>query len=238
MSRVRKSVPKTFSKSSYSVVLNKPFTVIQIKKEKTLDQIIKSTSCYIQNVTPVLLFSKLASASFKPKSILDLCSSPGGKLLLAHDFFPEAKLYANDVSEAKLKRLKENVKKYDLSVKFSCQKGEKFQSDNRFDLIIIDAPCSNSGVLHKRAEARWRITPKKLEELCTLQYHLIKRALSFLTPRGQIWYMTCSILSYENEGLVEEAKEDMGFSILKTHQQLPNQKGYDGGFACSLQLNP
>ena len=209
-------------------------SVFQLKKNEPLTGYFKDSAFYVQNVTPVVLIENL-SKTFLAKKVLDLCASPGGKLILAHDIFPNAKFYANDVSDKKIKRLEENLKKYQIQAILSISQGQTYQSNEKFDLIILDVPCSNSGVLHKRAEARWRITEKKLKELKELQLKLIQNASTLLEEQGQIWYLTCSILKEENEDIIKQAAEDYHLEILKTEKILPNEKGWDGGFGCALR---
>lgn len=211
-------------------------------KEKELDEYINRSDCYIQNATPVALITQLASHYSlnelkeniaAPLSILDLCSSPGGKLLLASELFPKSTLFANDISEAKLKLLSSNLTKYNVKATLYKMKGEEFESNIKFDLIIIDAPCSNSGVLNKRTEARWRICEKTLLEHKRVQLALLKRAKDLLSPSGAIWYMTCSILKQENEEVITESAQ-LGLKELKKIKILPNYDGWDGGFGCAL----
>lgn len=201
-----------------------------LKDREWLSHYAKSPDFYIQNATPYLLMEHLRQGPFQPQTILDLCASPGGKTLIAHDFFPNAKLYANDVSEQKLVKLRQNFEKYNLEVSLSCSKGEDFPLDKKFDLIIIDAPCSNTGVLFKRAEARWRFTEENLKALKEVQIKLLEHAQKLLNPNGQIWYLTCSIVQGENEQIVSES----GLSIQRQLTIYPDNFGLDGGFACSL----
>ena len=221
-------------KSEAALVYEGKSKVYQLEKDQSLTPFLKTASYYVQNITPVVLIEKL-SQNFQPKKILDLCSAPGGKLLLSHDLFPKAILYANDISKRKIELLEENLKKYQIAAKVTISPGQSFKSTEKFDLIILDVPCSNSGVLHKRAEARWRITEKRLEQLNELQFQLIKNAYTFLEKGGQIWYMTCSILEDENEKMIERAAKEFRLEIVKTEKILPNMKGWDGGFACSLR---
>ncbi|HSW72646.1 MAG TPA: transcription antitermination factor NusB, partial [Chlamydiales bacterium] len=144
--------------------------------ESELAKASNEKAVYIQNKTPIELLSSLAK-DFHPKSILDLCASPGGKLLHAHDLFPDSEVFANDVSEMKCRLLRENLEKYEVEAEVFCGKGEEISFDRKFDLIIVDAPCSNSGVLHKRAEARWRLTPENLAKLREQQLAILKNAI-------------------------------------------------------------
>lgn len=201
--------------------------VIRLEDVSLLPELSKSPAYYVQNVTPIYLMEQLRKHSnIEPSRILDLCASPGGKLLAAHDFFPNAQLFANDVSEHKLRRIRENCAKYAIDAHLTVGRGELYPKNQRFDLIIIDAPCSNTGVLNRRPEARWRFSEENLRELSEIQSALLNHALELLAPGGEIWYLTCSILPDENE--------KKGFPNIKTHyaeRVLPNQKGWDGGFA-------
>lgn len=192
----------------------------------------QSPQYYIQNSTPCTLLNALPADP--PATLLDLCASPGGKLLLAHQRFPKAHLFANDLSGEKVRTLKENLEKYGIQAELRISKGEEYPDGTLFDLIIIDAPCSNSGVLHKRPEARWRYEPHAHEKL---QLALIERAKDLLTPNGTLWYMTCSILPEENEQLVKKACKKFHLKLLKELIILPNQEHADGGYGAALQLS-
>lgn len=202
-----------------------------IDKAASLSALAEMPEIYIQNGTPVALIAALAEQIRPPSRVLDLCASPGGKLLAVHDLYPNAKLFANDVSNEKLLRLSQNLQKYHVQATLSCGPGEGYASGNAFDLIILDVPCSNSGVLNKRPEARWRLNAEALRDLERTQKALIKHAASLLAPGGAIWYMTCSILKEENEGIVQ----DQGLKVEYTKTILPNNEGWDGGFCALLK---
>lgn len=204
-------------------------TCIPFNPEQLLS-IAENPLYYIQNPTPALLMEALAPTTSTPKAILDLCAAPGGKLLLAHDLFPQAALYANDSSAERMKTLVENAKKYGLFLHTRVGTGETYPQEKPFDLIIIDAPCSNSGVLYKRPEARLRLNQKQMAILQEEQLALLDRAASLLSVQGVIWYMTCSILPEENEELMARSNLD----ILLQKTQLPTKDGLDGGFGAAL----
>lgn len=212
-----------------------PCSIAVIKDPGLIPRLASSSQVYIQNVTPAVLLGNLChQMTTPPQRILDLCASPGGKLVAVHDAFPQAILYANDISTEKLKRLAENCQKYGISVHLSCSAGEAYTSSDLFDLIILDVPCSNSGVLNKRPEARWRLSASALVDLEKTQLSLIAHAKTLLAPHGMLWYMTCSILKKENEALIQYACKH--FNLQVHHQQaiLPNALGWDGGYACAL----
>jgi 16S rRNA (cytosine967-C5)-methyltransferase len=210
---------------------------IAIIPPSEVEKIGKSSDWYIQNIAPAALMSYLAEQdkNFSPGTILDLCAAPGGKFLLAHDLYTQAELFANDVSSEKLARLQENCQKYGLAALLSCCRGEEYPKDKQFDLIILDVPCSNSGVLHKRPEARWRLSQETLAEHIAMQKQLIANALDLLNPAGQIWYLTCSILPAENELLTDALCQELSLKKIAEKTILPNSSGYDGGYGCLLK---
>jgi 16S rRNA (cytosine967-C5)-methyltransferase len=211
-------------------VRKKPFEFVRLSRPQA-DQ-----NLYIQNITPALLCMRLSEKMTEvPCRILDLCASPGGKLLMAHDLFPQAELYANDVSEDKMRKVRENLKKYDVTAHLTIGIGEKYPTSQRFDLIILDVPCSNTGVLNKRPEARFRLNREYLDPLKAAQLRLLKHARELISEKGFIWYMTCSILPEENEQIVDCACELYGLKMISCCLQLPNREGYDGGYAALLQ---
>lgn len=213
---------------------NIPFDYISLKNAN-IAPLVATNHIYIQNPTPGKLISYLYDAQFQPSSILDMCASPGGKLILAHQLFPQISLTANDISLKKIKLIETNLKRLEIKANFTCFQGEQYPLTNTFDLIIIDAPCSNSGVLHKKAEARWRIESNIIKQLQQTQYNLLKQAEKLLSEKGQIWYMTCSILPSENETIIQKICEETNLQICKTGITIyPDDNGYDGGFACSF----
>lgn len=207
---------------------------VKVKDVKTLPTLIESSNFYIQNITPAELFNSLTINKDAPKAILDLCAAPGGKLLLAHDIYPEASLHANDLTQQKINLLNENIEKYQLNVKVQCGPGEHYSSQEKFDLIILDVPCSNSGVLNKRPEARWRLSKSNIEKQNQIQKALLTQALTLLNKGGEVWYMTCSILKDENENLVEAVAKECNAKIRIMKTILPDSEGRDGGFAAAL----
>lgn len=232
MARARK--PVDLSPYEQVPVLFSPF--VFIRNAKQLKEVADSTSFYIQNLTSALHVHALSKRMPKPpETILDLCASPGGKLLLAHDYFPKAELFANDLTEAKAKTLKLNLEKYNIPAHISVGPGESYQSERPFNLIICDVPCSNTGVLSKRPEARWRFSERNLRELEKIQLRLIENASRLLAPNGRIWLMTCSILPQENEELTKKACSCFNLQKTYEHLQLPSQEGYEGGYAAELK---
>ncbi len=225
-----------------ALLLSNDPPVAILQNTENLKEITDSPAYYVQNTTPILLLDALckqkkalhAPPLANPLAILDLCAAPGGKLLGVYDFFPEAQLQANDISEEKIKVLQENCQKYAIPAQLTQLRGEEYPLTQLFDIVILDVPCSNTGVLNKRPEARWRLTEENLASLLETQKKLLMQAVKLLKPAGQLWYLTCSILKEENEERMQWAAEQ--FSLTLSYQQtiLPQKEGWDGGYACAL----
>lgn len=195
-----------------------------------------SPSGYIQNYTPYLLVTSLAGAcTSPPKRILDMCAAPGGKTVLLSKLFPEAHIVANDLAK-KSDLLRQNINRFCPHVELRTGPGQEISTKAPFDLIVIDAPCSNSGVLYKCPEARFRLNPDTLVELETLQKSLFEHALTLVGDTGSLWYMTCSILQQENELFCQKMAHQFGLQIISKHLILPNHMGHDGGFGCLFRF--
>ncbi len=198
---------------------------LEFQQVDDIDPFISSKQHYIQNPTQANLLVELVKNIPPPKNILDLCASPGGKSILLKELFREAHLTVNDRSEEKLNTLANNLEKYGIDAFFSCGPAEEFQADGQFDLVLVDAPCSNSGVLGKRPEARWRISKENIEKLQKTQLAILERASSLVARSGTLIYMTCSILAQENEEVAKNCSLQAVANQLKTPEA-----GLDGGF--------
>ncbi|MFT5406603.1 MAG: 16S rRNA (cytosine967-C5)-methyltransferase, partial [Verrucomicrobiales bacterium] len=104
-----------------------------------------------------------------------------------------------------------------------------------FDRILIDVPCSNTGVLRRRVDLRWRMRPEIFAEMADLQVLLTSQILKRLLPGGHAVYSTCSIEPEENEAVVERLlAEDPALEQRKVVRSSPQIDGFDGAFASLL----
>lgn len=209
-------------------------TSVHIEDKKLWPELIKDPNIYIQNVTYTYFIDTFSELIKTPATILDLCASPGGKSLALYDLFPNADITANDITPEKMALLKENKRKYQMALNLTMHPAESYPLDKKYDLILLDLPCSGSGVLGKRPEARHRLTASEIKKHSALQKKILKRASSLLNAGGSIWYMTCSILQQENEKIIEWALS-LGLQEIKSLKIFPNEEGWDGGFAALLQ---
>jgi 16S rRNA (cytosine967-C5)-methyltransferase len=142
--------------------------------------------------------------------VLDLCAAPGGKTThLAERMRNEGQIVAVDVHAERLALVGAACQRLGLSI-IETRVADAAGSDlppGPFDRILVDVPCSNTGVLGKRPEARWRIAPEGIAELAVLQRRLLVQAAALLAPGGRLVYSTCSVEPEENELVVRNALE-------------------------------
>jgi 16S rRNA (cytosine967-C5)-methyltransferase len=174
-------------------------------------------------------------------TVLDLCAAPGTKTThLAELMRNEGRLIATDSSECRLKLVPQNAERLGLSIIETAVvtlEGKDIPA-GPFDAILIDAPCSNTGVLGKRPDARWRIQPEDLEELSRIQLLLLLAASDRLKPGGRIVYSTCSIEPDENSSVIEAACHFRPKLKIVEQRELNPGRNADGGFQCLLGTNP
>lgn len=104
-----------------------------------------------------------------------------------------------------------------------------------FDRILVDAPCSNTGVIRRRVDVRWRLTDEDFIRMPAQQLALIKRTATLLKPGGTLVYSTCSLEPEENDRVVEKAVAAVpGLRFVESRRTLPFIDGVDGAFAAKF----
>jgi 16S rRNA (cytosine967-C5)-methyltransferase len=173
------------------------------------------------------------------ENVLDLCAAPGGKAChMAELMRNQGVIAAVDDSARRLERLVENVQRLDLRIIATVEsEGANFarQHPGKFDRVLLDAPCSNTGVLRRRVEARWRFSDAAVAELAAQQRALLEAALHCLRPGGTLVYSTCSVEPEENAQLVAAAlRSAPGFRLESQEEFLPAHEGGDGLFMARI----
>jgi len=211
--------------------------VFEFKSHPPIEEMrsFKNGFFYVQD--PSTLFAVDLLAPKPGERVLDLCAAPGGKTTyMAQRMKNEGKLVATDSSMDRLELLKENCERLGVTcVDVLPASSINPQTTQPFDRVLLDAPCSNTGVLRRRVDLRWRARPEELERLRKEQIELLARAAAFVKPGGVLVYSTCSLEPEENSGVVEEfLKANSAFMLDESGDVLPMRDGFDGAFAARL----
>ncbi len=162
------------------------------------------------------LSASMAVRTLSPQpgwSILDLCSAPGSKTTQIAELSRDAaSVTATDIDTVRLERVAENIARLGLKSVTIVPHAQLEQATKPFDAILLDAPCSNTGVLSRRVEARFRVTAQAVKDIAAIQKGLLAKAAGLVKPGGRICYSTCSIQRRENQDMTRE--------FLAGHQRL------------------
>ena len=177
---------------------------------------------------PATRFAVDMMAPKKGEKILDACAAPGGKAIQMA--WRGADVTACEVNPARRRKLEENIARTKVPIKVVAE-----FSGGSYDKILVDAPCSNTGVLRRRPDARWNWTEEKLQQLVALQADILDAAAKLLLPGGRLVYSTCSNEPEENVAQVEAFLErHPEFSFAEATESMPVESGCDGAFAAAL----
>lgn len=169
--------------------------------------------------------------------VVDVCAAPGGKALLAAE--KAAHVLARDVSEQKLERIRENARRMGLEEKITVQLWDARQADESMaesaDAVFMDVPCSGLGVLGKKRDIKYRVTPESLDELTRLQREIIEGSWRYVKPGGVLMYSTCTIDRRENQDMCEWICANYPFTLEECRQLLPERAHMDGFFYARLR---
>ncbi len=180
-------------------------------------------------------------------AVLDLCAAPGTKTIhLAERMKNQGRIVAVDISTGKLSKITDSCKRMGISIVKTVRASQMADSlePKSFDVVLVDAPCSNTGVLARRPEAKWRFSNENLLELTDIQQTLASKGAEFLKPTGQLIYSTCSIETEENSDIADwliEQNDIKGLELIEKLQTLPAggdcpEKWHDGGFFAKFRM--
>ena len=180
--------------------------------------------------------TRLAVELLDPKEgerVLDACAAPGGKTVQIA--WRGASVVACEVNPKRRRRLEENLARLKLGVEVIPE----LPASQTFDKVLVDAPCSNTGVLRRRPDARWNWNGEKLAALVKLQSEILDACASRVAPGGVLVYSTCSNEPEENEAQVAAfLARHPDFSLEESRESIPFDSGTDGAFAARLRRNP
>lgn len=186
---------------------------------------------YIQDAAAQLAAPFL---QLEPKQrILDACAAPGGKTTQILEVMPTVKeVVALDSDEKRLKRLQENLQRLNLKATIQCAPANHLDAwwdEEPFDRILLDAPCSATGVIRRHPDIKILRKPKDIEKLSDQQSDLLQQLWPILKSGGILLYVTCSILPMENDAVVTQFVETQQDAKVVT-LEMPFAKSLPSGY--------
>lgn len=176
-----------------------------IKEYGRVEQDDSLRGMYITQSEPSMLVSRILNPK-RGEAVLDACSAPGSKTThLAQLMENKGMILAVDIHESRTKLVKNNCRRLGVScVKTLVSDSREIakKTNQRFDAVLVDAPCSGTGVLNRRADARWRRKSTDIITLSRLQKEILESAASLLKPGGRLVYSTCSMEPEENSFVI------------------------------------
>ncbi|KMK52531.1 16S rRNA methyltransferase [[Actinobacillus] muris] len=183
------------------------------------------------------------------EQILDACAAPGGKTTHILELAPHANVIALDIEANRLKRVRENLQRLKQTATVICGDASRpeqwLEQDIMFDRILLDAPCSATGVIRRHPDIKWLRQESDIAELAALQQRILTALWQRLKPNGTLLYATCSILAEENSEQIARflahtpnaRLEPLQFhtETVQYKQFLPQQAGGDGFFYAKLR---
>lgn len=193
---------------------------------------------YIQDESSMLVAELLAPE--RGQKILDLCAAPGGKTThLAQLMQDKGEIIACDIYPHKLELIKNNAQELGINIiKTQLNDATVLNTDfvDRFDAVLVDAPCSGLGVLRHRAEIRWRRTQENLKVFPPLQTAILTNAAQYVHKDGFLVYSTCTIEQSENHYIMTDFLQKHGnFHLISERQLLPQTDNTDGFYLAKMQ---
>ncbi|OCG28478.1 16S rRNA (cytosine(967)-C(5))-methyltransferase [Gilliamella sp. wkB108] len=173
------------------------------------------------------------------EQILDLCAAPGGKTTHILEVAPKANVLAVDIDASRVKRIYQNLARLKQQAEVKVGDGltpEKWCAGQEFDRILLDAPCSATGVIRRHPDIKWLRRDSDIAQLTELQYAILSKIWHYLKVGGTLVYATCSILPDENKLQIERFLQAHNDAKLQGElkQLLPAPEGGDGFFYAVL----
>ncbi len=181
-----------------------------------------------------------ATATLRPDLVIEVCAGRGTKTRQLAEIHPQARIIATDINPSKLAALRDAVAGHDRVQVIEHDHLEQFAG--RGALVVTDVPCTNTAVLARRVEAKYRFNQRNLGKLVALQRRIVTGAVGLLAARGHLLYSTCSLEAEENERQTEWVVERYGLRICGSGTSMPTggpgdplTRYTDGGYFALLQ---
>jgi len=171
-------------------------------------RLIKSGALVVQDLASVT--AGFVAAPKPGQVVVDVCAAPGNKTThLAAQMQNRGRIYSVDISGARLSHWKREI------ARCGCEIAMPIRADARrlpfkteADIVLVDPPCSNSGVFARSPAGKWKLTPARVNEFALRQYAILQASSDYVKPNGTLVYCTCSILPEENEFVIEAFLRD------------------------------
>ncbi len=209
-------------------------------------QLANDGSLYLQDPSTRLCIELLAPQA--NETILDACAAPGGKSLMIADTMGQGRIIALDEEGPRLQRLRENLNRAPQGVTVALMPGDlekagamyfrDFNLPDTYDAVLLDAPCSNTGVMRHRIDVKWRLQAGDFAQHGKQQVALLHAAARLVRPGGRLVYSTCSIDAEENDKVLRTFFDSRAGGPFKLEKQVlayPWIDGHDGAAAFLLR---
>lgn len=200
---------------------------------------------YVQDLGSILVSSFLNPR--KDSRVLDLCAAPGGKTTHLSELMDNTgEIVACDKSKGKINLIKENAQRLGCKNISPMINDARVLNDdfvNKFDYVLVDAPCSGIGLYRKKPDIKWNKGIDDLKDLGKIQLEILNNAKEYVKDQGLLLYSTCSLSKIENEDVIENfLSENKNFKIKKLRDKevlklFPSVDGSDGFSICLLEKN-
>ena len=194
----------------------------------------------VQDVSSMLVAE--AADPQKGDYVIDVCAAPGGKSLHVGDKMEGfGTVDARDVSQYKVNLIEENIRRTNsINVQAKVQDATIFDQESELlaDIVLADVPCSGYGVIGKKPDIKYRVTPQKQEEIVILQRTILDRAANYVKPRGTLIFSTCTIAKEENEENMMWFLQNYPFKLESLDPCLPEKLHSETTALGYLQLLP
>lgn len=200
---------------------------------------------YVQDLGSILVASFLNPR--ENSSLLDLCAAPGGKTThLAEIMKNTGKIIACDKSQGKIKLIQENAKRLGVkNIETRVNDARILNKDfiDKFDYVLVDAPCSGTGLYRKKPDIKWNKDLEDIKSLAEIQLEILDKAKDYVKDGGELLYSTCSLSKIENEDVVNKFLENnKNFKIKKLRDRevlklFPSTDGSDGFSITLMEKN-
>ena len=228
------------------------FFEVKAGKWDEVRRLVGEGALYVQDPSTRLCMELLSPQP--SETILDACAAPGGKSLFIADLMKTGKIVALDEPAApgktdiRLVRLKENLSRAPSGVEVALVEADlrkvntlfyrNLNLPEEYDAVLLDAPCSNTGVMRHRIDVKWRLQDGDFARHAEQQLELLHAAARLVRSGGRLVYSTCSVDAQENEQVIKaffDSRAGSPFKLERSVQAYPWKDGHDGAGAFLLK---